>query len=69
MKSQTLDIRNLQEEQLRAELTGLQKQLFDLRSQTVTEKVKDTSQFAKTRRNIARLQTELRKRQLAATSK
>jgi len=32
----------------------------------VTEKVKDTSQFAKTRRNIARLSTELRTRQLAS---
>ncbi|MBL8875371.1 MAG: 50S ribosomal protein L29 [Phycisphaerae bacterium] len=66
MKSETLDVKKFQDQQLKDELASLQKKLFDLRSQTVTEKVKDTSQFAKTRRNIARLNTELRARQLAS---
>ena len=66
MKSETLDVKKFQDQQLKDELASLQKKLFDLRSQTVTEKVKDTSQFAKTRRNIARLNTELRAREIAA---
>ncbi|MBS0186778.1 MAG: 50S ribosomal protein L29 [Planctomycetes bacterium] len=66
MKSETIDVKKFQDQQLRDELVSLQKKLFDLRSQTVTEKVKDTSQFKKTRRTIARLNTELRARQLAS---
>lgn len=68
MKSETLDVKKFQDQQLKDELASLQKKLFDLRSQTVTEKVKDTSQFAKTRRNIARLNTELRSRQTTAAA-
>ncbi|MBX3389886.1 MAG: 50S ribosomal protein L29 [Phycisphaeraceae bacterium] len=66
MKSESLDVKKFQDQQLKDELASLQKKLFDLRSQTVTEKVKDTSQFSKTRRNIARINTELRARQSAA---
>lgn len=66
MKSESLDVKKFQEKQLKDELASLQKKLFDLRSQTVTEKVKDTSQFSKTRRNIARINTEIRARQSAA---
>jgi large subunit ribosomal protein L29 len=35
----------------------LRKHLFDLRSQAATEKVKDVSQYQKTRRDIARILT------------
>ncbi|MBS0191471.1 MAG: 50S ribosomal protein L29 [Phycisphaerales bacterium] len=69
MKSETLDVKKFQDQQLKDELASLQKKLFDLRSQTVTEKVKDTSQFKKTRRNIARINTELRARQQRASAK
>ena len=69
MKSASLEVKKLQDQQLKDELSSLQKKLFDLRSQTVTEKVKDTSQFAKTRRTIARINTELRTRQTAASKK
>ena len=62
MKSETLDVKKFQDQQLKDELASLQKKLFDLRSQTVTEKVKDTSQFKKTRRDIARLLTEQKAR-------
>lgn len=65
----TLEVKKFKDEQLKDELASLQKQLFDLRTSTVTEKVKDTSQFSKTRRNIARLRTELRARELAASKK
>lgn len=66
MKNQMIEIRKFKDEQLRAELASLQKKLFDLRASTVTEKVKDTSQFRKTRRGIARVRTELRSREMAA---
>ena len=39
--------------------------LFDLRSQAVTEKLEDPTQIGKTRKQIARLNTILREKQLA----
>lgn len=53
-------------ESLQKELTDLQRHLFDLRAQSVTEKLEDPSQLIKARRNIARLKTLLRERELAA---
>ena len=52
-------------ESLKKELADLQRHLFDLRSQGVTEKLEDPSQLLKTRRNIARVKTLLRERELA----
>lgn len=64
-----IEVKKFKDEQLRDELASLQKKLFDLRTSTVTEKVKDTSQFGKIRRNIARVRTELRTRELAGAKK
>jgi large subunit ribosomal protein L29 len=47
---------------LNEELTGLRRKSFDLRTQAVTEKVEDTSQYGKIRRDIARILTELNTR-------
>jgi large subunit ribosomal protein L29 len=55
-------------ESLTKELADLQRHLFDLRSQGVTEKLEDPSQIKKTRRDIARVKTLLRERELAKTS-
>ena len=52
-------------EELGVEVTKLRNDLYDLRSQAVTEKVEDTSKFGKLRKDIARLLTEQRTRQLA----
>ena len=52
-------------ESLKKELADLQRHLFDLRSQSVTEKLEDPSQMLKARRNVARLKTLLRERELA----
>ena len=49
---------------LEHELTEKQKHLFELRSQAVTEKLEDPSQLGKTRRDIARIKTVLRRRVL-----
>jgi large subunit ribosomal protein L29 len=51
-------------ESLNKELADLQRHLFDLRTQSVTEKLEDPTQMTKTRRNIARVKTLLREREL-----
>ena len=51
------EARAMSDEKLGAELADLRRRLFALRSQTVTEKVEDNSQFRKVRRDIARLLT------------
>jgi len=56
----------LSDEEITVELRRLSRKLFDLRSQSVTEKVEDVSQFKKMKRDIARLKTERRSRTLAA---
>ena len=58
------DIRQLSDEELLSELERLRRHLFDLRSQAVTEKLEDPSMLAKTRRDIARILTVQRQRQL-----
>ncbi|MEY2712745.1 MAG: Ribosomal protein [Planctomycetota bacterium] len=52
------DIRKLTDEQLTAEVQGLKRRLYDLRVQTMVEKVNDHSQFGKIKRDVARLLTE-----------
>ncbi|MDX2117555.1 MAG: 50S ribosomal protein L29 [Planctomycetota bacterium] len=52
------EVRKLRDDEIKAELGRLSTKLFDLRTQTTTEKVEDTSQFKKLRKDIARLKTE-----------
>lgn len=52
---------------LSEELKKQRERHFELRSQTVTEKVSDTSQFSKARKDIARVQTELSARRNKAS--
>ena len=59
------EVRKMRDEEISIELKKLREKIFTLRSQTVTDKVEDTSQFAKLRRDVARLMTERRARQLA----
>ena len=58
------EIREKETEHLKHELTEQRKHLFDLRSQAVTEKLEDPSQLRKTRKDIARMITTLRQREL-----
>lgn len=62
----TKEIREKESEALKHELTDRQKHLFDLRSQAVTEKLEDPSQLRKTRKEIARIKTIVRERELKA---
>jgi large subunit ribosomal protein L29 len=52
---------------LEHELLEKQKHLFDLRSQAVTEKLEDPSQLGKARKDIARIKTALRQRDIEQT--
>ena len=56
------EIRKLSDEDITIEVGNLRRRLFDLRTQSVTEKIQDTSQFAVIRKDIARLLTEQHQR-------
>ncbi len=58
------DIRNLTDEELQAELDRLRRHVFDLRSQAVTEKLEDPSVLTNAKRDIARVLTVQREREL-----
>jgi large subunit ribosomal protein L29 len=47
----------------------LEKHLFDLRTQSATEKLQDCKSVINTRREIARIKTVLRQRQIDAVTK
>ena len=49
---------------IQRQLKDLQRHLFDLRTQGVTEKLEDPTQLGKTRRDIARVKTILRQREI-----
>jgi large subunit ribosomal protein L29 len=55
-------IRAMKSDELHAELERLRRHLFELRSQSVTEKLEDPTQLLKTRRDIARVLTIMRQR-------
>jgi len=59
------EVHKMSIEELGVEVAKLRNDLYDLRSQAVTEKVEDTSKFKKLKKDIARLLTEQRTRQLA----
>ena len=62
------EIRQLSDEELQLEVDRLHRHVFDLRSQSVTEKLEDPSMLTKARRDIARMKTVQRERELARTS-
>ena len=63
------EIREKETSHLEHELAERQKHLFDLRSQAVTEKLEDPSQIQKTRKDIARMKTVLRQREMEEQKK
>jgi large subunit ribosomal protein L29 len=60
----TKEIREKETTQLNHELVEKQKHLFDLRSQAVTEKLEDPSQLRKAKKEIARIKTVVRQREI-----
>ncbi len=59
------EIRQFSDEELQLEIDRLHRHVFDLRSQSVTENLEDPSLLTKAKRDIARLLTVQRERQLA----
>jgi large subunit ribosomal protein L29 len=58
------EIREKETSHLNHELAETQKHLFELRGQAVTEKLEDPSQLRKTKKDIARIKTVIRQREL-----
>jgi large subunit ribosomal protein L29 len=63
------ELREKETPALTEELKNLRKHMFDLRTQAVTEKVEDTSQFRKIKKNVARILTELGDRNRKSNAK
>lgn len=56
------EIRAFSNEELSAELERLERHLFDIRSQAVTEKLEDPTLLGKAKRDIARIKTVMLQR-------
>lgn len=63
------EVRKMTSEELKIEAERLRGKLFTLRSQAVTEKVEDHSQFGKIKKDIARVLTEQNARRKQAAAK
>jgi large subunit ribosomal protein L29 len=57
-------LRELRPDELDEKLDDLHKQLFSLRAQAVTEKLEDTNAVRNVKRDIARVKTTMREREL-----
>ncbi len=57
------EVRALSDEELHSELDRLRRHLFDLRAQSVTEKLEDPTMITKAKRDIARILTAMHERQ------
>ena len=64
MADKKKNFKAMADDDLRKELDGLRKSLHGLRTQTVTSTVENKSQFRMQRRDIARILTEMRAREL-----
>ena len=57
--------REMSPDELESKLVELQRHLFDLRSQAVTEKLENSKAVINVKRDIARIKTVMRERQQA----
>lgn len=60
------ELKSMTGEQLAAALSDTEKHLFQLRFQSATDRLETPSEIRKAKRDIARIQTEQRSRELAA---
>ena len=65
MASEKINWQDMPEEQLDTQVSGSQSELQKMKFEKAIRGVVDSSQFKKTRQNIARALTELRRRELA----
>ena len=64
MATKTKDLRGMSDEQLGLTLKDVEKHLFQLRFQSATDRLETPSEMRKARRDIARIKTIQRKREL-----
>lgn len=62
------EVHKLSDEEIDVEVKRLRRRLFDLRTQAVTEKIQDMSQFRKIKSDIARILTEKSMRERARSA-
>ena len=62
------EIRELSDEELTKKLEDGRAELFNLRFQMATSQLDNTSRVKNVKKDIARIQTEMRARQIAATA-
>lgn len=62
-------VKKMTDEEIGLEIKALRAKHFTLRTQAVTEKVEDLSQFGVSKRNVARLLTEQNTRRKAKAAK
>ena len=60
------EVSKMSDEQLVETRRSLRKELFDLKTTAVTEQIEDNRRFGKLRKDVARVSTELRSREIAA---
>ena len=60
------EVSKMSDEQLVETRRSLRKELFDLKTTAVTEQIEDNQRFGKLRKDVARVSTELRSREIAA---
>ncbi len=58
------ELKDKDEAGLKQALADATKHLFDLHTQAVTEKLEDPTQFGKAKKDIARIKTAMRQREL-----
>ncbi len=63
------EVQQLNDDELNVELDRLRRHLFDLRSQAVTEKLENPAMITRARKDVARILTVQRQRELAAKGK
>ena len=61
------EVHKMSDAEMTEEVARLRKQLFELKCQAVTEKLENPRQLGNIRRDIARILTEQRQRQLQET--
>ena len=58
------EVRDMRSDELKDKLDSLEKQLFSLRAQAVTEKMENVNAAKNVRRDIARIRTIMREQEL-----
>lgn len=59
--------REISTDELKSKLEELERRIFDLRTQAVTEKLENSKAIVNTRRDIARIKTVLREKTVASS--